>query len=103
MTDRADLVVIEDNPNDAELMHRALKRLGMDLRIHFFNDGLQALSLLHGKTTDEKEPSPRLIILDLKLPKVDGKEILRRLRHHPRTKIVPVVILTSSQQDVDIQ
>jgi len=101
--ERLDLLVIEDNPDDVELMRRAVGRVPMDLKVQFVGDGLQALELLHGKHTSPRWSVPRLIILDLKLPKLDGHEILRRIRANPRTRAVPVVVLTSSQQESDIQ
>ena len=99
MIDRFDLWVIEDNPNDVELMRRALSRVKLDLRVEYFSEGLKPLELLNRTETT----IPRLILLDLKLPRVDGREILRRLRAHPKTKATPVVVLTSSQQDSDIR
>lgn len=103
MNDRIDLLVIEDNPADAELMRRAIERLETPLNIQFTNDGVRALEALHGPLAIKEETPPRLIILDLKLPKMDGHEVLRRIRAHKRTQAIPVVVLTSSQQESDIR
>ena len=99
MTDpeAVDILLVEDNPNDAELTTRALKRANVDARLVIARDGAEALEILISE-----RPKPRVIFLDLKLPKVDGMEVLRRVRTDERTRAIPVVVLTSSQEERDI-
>jgi two-component system, response regulator len=102
MTERIDLLLVEDNPNDLELTLRALKRLRQDLKIQTLSDGAEALTYLLPAKSEHAKPHPRLIILDLKLPKISGKEVLHRLKSDARTRMIPIVVLTSSQQESDI-
>ena len=100
-----EILLIEDNPHDAELTMRALGKRNLRNRIVWAKDGAEALDLLFGP--DPSAPSgfhlrPRVILLDLKLPKVDGLEVLRRLKGDESTKHLPVVIMTSSREERDI-
>ena len=99
MTDpeAVDILLVEDNPNDAELTMRALKRANVDARLITARDGAEALEFLISD-----RPKPKVIFLDLKLPKVDGIEVLRQVRSDDRTRAIPVVVLTSSQEERDI-
>jgi two-component system response regulator len=92
-----DILLVEDNPNDAELTQRALKKVNLGTQLAIARDGAEALEYLLGN-----RPMPKVIFLDLKLPKIDGIEVLRRLRADARTRAVPVVVLTSSQEEKDI-
>jgi two-component system response regulator len=92
-----DILLVEDNPNDAELTQRALKKTNLDAHLAIARDGAEALDYLSSNA-----PKPRVIFLDLKLPKIDGIEVLRRARAEERTKAIPVVVLTSSQEEKDI-
>jgi CheY-like chemotaxis protein len=92
-----DILLVEDNPNDAELTMRALKRANVDAHLIIARDGAEALELLISD-----RPKPKVIFLDLKLPKVDGIEVLRQVRLDDRTRAIPVVVLTSSQEERDI-
>src|SRR5438874_13600108 len=94
----ADILLVEDNPNDAELTQRALKKSGPGTRLAIARDGAEALEYLLSN-----RPKPKVIFLDLKLPKIDGIEVLRRLRADDSTRAVPVVVLTSSQEERDIK
>jgi two-component system, response regulator len=95
------IMLIEDNPDDQALTLRALKKNKILNDVTVASDGAQALEFLFpGNGAEAKLPG--LILLDLKLPKVDGLEVLRRIRADPRTEIVPVVVLTSSQEQEDI-
>jgi two-component system, response regulator len=100
MTNHA-IMLIEDNPDDQALTLRALKKNKILNEVTVASDGAEALQLLF-PPGDAGGILPGLILLDLKLPKVDGLEVLRRIRADPRTEIVPVVVLTSSQEQEDI-
>jgi two-component system response regulator len=95
------IMLIEDNPDDQALTLRALKKNKILNDVTVANDGAQALELLFPAAGGDGL-RPGLILLDLKLPKVDGLEVLRQLRADPRTEIVPVVVLTSSKEQEDI-
>jgi two-component system, response regulator len=92
-----DILLVEDNPNDAELTQRALRKSEVNAHLAVARDGAEALEYLFGA-----HPRPRVVFLDLKLPKIDGIEVLRRLRADSRTRSIPVVVLTSSQEERDI-
>ncbi|MEI9809412.1 MAG: response regulator [Bacteroidota bacterium] len=100
-----EILFIEDNPHEAELTIRGLKKHNLVNKLKHIDDGAEALDFIFSKgvySDRENSPSPKLIILDLKLPKVDGLEILRQLKAHERTRTIPVVILTSSQEEKDV-
>jgi two-component system response regulator len=92
------ILLVEDNPDDVALTLRALKKSNILNEIIVARDGVEALDLLFG----ENPVTPTLILLDLKLPKIDGFEVLKRLRAQTRTRFLPVVILTSSKEKLDI-
>ncbi len=98
------ILLVEDNPDHEALTIRALKKAHVMNDIIVAHDGAEALELLgiDGKPDRRPIPSPQLILLDLKLPKVDGLEVLRRLRDNPRTRLIPVVVLTSSDEEGDV-
>lgn len=98
------ILLVEDNPDDVELTQRALQLNKISNRVEVVNDGEQALEYLHGKNAADgyERELPQLVLLDLKLPKVDGLEVLKELRGHERTKLLPVVILTSSKEERDM-
>ncbi|CAN5521154.1 response regulator [soil metagenome] len=93
------ILLVEDNEDDIELTRRAFARSHVANQMHVALDGAEALERLLG---EDSAPLPALILLDLKLPKVDGLEVLRQLRADERTKLLPVVILTSSRQERDV-
>jgi CheY-like chemotaxis protein len=100
-----EILIVEDTPQDLELALRALKKANLTNRIHVARDGAEALEFVfcEGPYAGRKiEHSPKVILLDLKLPKVDGLEVLRRLKSDPRTKAIPVVMLTSSKEQNDV-
>ena len=105
MTSDMDILLIEDNPEDVEITLRAFQKHHVANRIHVVRDGEEALECLFF-TGRYAERSPcrntRLILLDLKLPKVDGLEILHKCKSDPRTKHIPIVILTSSREEQDL-
>jgi CheY-like chemotaxis protein len=96
-TETIDILLVEDNPNDAELAQRALRKTNLDARLALARDGAEALDYLLSD-----RPRPKVIFLDLKLPKIDGLEVLRRARADDRARGIPVVVLTSSQEERDI-
>jgi len=99
------ILLVEDNPDDVELTLRALKKYHVKNQINVVRDGAEALDYLFatGAYADrDTTRMPTIVILDLKLPKVDGLEVLQRMRADERTKLVPVVILTSSKEEQDM-
>ena len=98
------ILLVEDNPDDEALTMRAFRKNNIRNEIIVARDGAEALDHLYGTGTREgQEPLlPQVVLLDLKLPKVDGLEVLRRIRSDPRTALLPVVILTSSKEQQDI-
>ena len=97
------ILIVEDNPSDLKLMQRAFKKSKLTNDLAIATDGEQALDYLLGATDDAfNTPLPVLVLLDLKLPKVDGLEVLEQIRKHERTRILPVVILTSSKEQEDV-
>lgn len=100
-----EILLIEDNLNDAELSLYALRKFKIANHIHHARDGAEALEYIFGPDIDTSRTSiqnPRLILLDLKLPKVDGLEVLRKLKANETTRTIPVVVLTSSREERDI-
>ena len=100
-----EILLVEDNPNDVELTLHALKKNNIVNRIEVVRDGAEALDYLFGTGMyAERDIShhPKVILLDLKLPKIDGMEVLRRLKADPRTQTIPVVVLTSSREESDL-
>lgn len=101
----AEILLVEDNPNDAELTIRALKKYNCANKIYHVKDGAEALDFIFAsnKYSDRKvEQTPRVVILDLKLPKLDGLEVLRKMKSDERTRTIPVVVLTSSKEEQDV-
>jgi two-component system response regulator len=104
MPSPVDILLVEDNQNDAELAIYALKKHKHANNIVLLRDGAEAVDYLFGgepQAGGRPEP-PKLILLDLKLPKIDGIDVLRRLKSEPRTRSIPVVMLTSSREERDI-
>jgi two-component system, response regulator len=99
-----EILLVEDNPSDVQLTLRALTKAKLANSIHIARDGEEALDFLFGPNRDETPDLSRLhlVLLDLKLPKIDGLEVLRAIRSNERTKVLPVVVLTSSNEQKDI-
>jgi two-component system, response regulator len=99
------ILLVEDNPDDELLAIRALEKNNIMNEVVVARDGAEALDYLFGSgayTGRDMSVLPQIILLDLKLPKIDGLEVLRRLRHDKRTKLLPVVVLTSSKEERDL-
>lgn len=102
--EQVEILMVEDNPMDAELTIRALKSGGLANKLLWVKDGQQALDFLfrQGEFATREDTVPRIVLLDLKMPKIDGIEVLRAIRADPRTKPIPVVVMTSSQEEQDV-
>lgn len=100
LNSEVEILLVEDNESDAELITRVLRKHHLANNIVLLKDGVEALEFLSGENTKK---APQVVLLDIKLPKLDGIEVLRRMKSDNRTKDIPVVILTSSNQDRDIQ
>lgn len=101
-TQTVEILLVEDNPNDLELALHAFERHNVSNHIEVARDGQEALDYLQGGNGREAGTLPRVILLDLKLPKVDGLQVLRAIRDDERLKHLPVVILTSSREERDV-
>lgn len=101
-----EILLVEDNPRDAELTIRALKRKNLANNLYHVEDGVEALDFLFGRgkysSRDMNEP-PKVVLLDLKLPRINGLEVLSALKADERTRTIPVVIITSSAEDPDVK
>ena len=106
MTENAvEILLVEDNPNDVELTLHAFKKNNLSNRIHVVRDGVEALEFIFctGAYAERNiQEIPKVILLDLKLPKVDGLEVLQRIKEDPRIRATPVVVLTSSREERDL-
>jgi len=102
--EKVDILLVEDNPTDAELTMRALRKGNIANHITWVKDGAEALEFIfrNGAYAGRPDQNPRLILLDLKLPKVDGIEVLRRIKEDEQTRAIPVVMVTSSEEGRDI-
>lgn len=104
MADLRPILLAEDNPNDVELTLTALHSLNLANEIVVVNDGAQALDFIFRRNDFSHRPAvrPAVILLDLKMPRVDGLEALQQIRSHPETRLLPIVILTSSREENDL-
>lgn len=101
-----EILLVEDNPNDVELTLYALKKYHVAERVDVVRDGVEALEYLFCKGAYAHRPAedmPQLILLDLKLPKLDGLDVLRQIKANVRTQTIPVIALTSSREDMDVR
>lgn len=105
MLQEVEILLVEDNMADAELTMRALNKAKIANSILHLKDGAEALDYLFGKgdySSRDVTKLPKVILLDIKMPKIDGIEVLRQLKTHEQTKVIPVVIMTSSSEEKDI-
>jgi two-component system response regulator len=102
--EQVEILLVEDSARDAELTMRALKKGGLANKLLWVKDGQEALDFLfrHGEFAQRDECIPRLVLLDLKMPRVDGIEVLAAIRADQGTRRIPVVIMTSSQEESDV-
>ena len=100
--DEIENLLVEDNADDVELCLHALRKEKLSNKIHVARDGQEALDFLFDRATRAPDSLPRLVLLDLKLPKVDGIQVLRAVKNHAATRCLPVVILTSSREERDL-
>jgi two-component system, response regulator len=102
--EEVEILLVEDSPHDAELTMRALKKGGLANKLLWVKDGEQALNYLfrRGEFADRNDVLPRLVLLDLKMPRVDGIEVLRAVKADERTRRIPVVVMTTSQEERDV-
>ena len=104
MSARGGILLVEDDRDEVNVALRALDRAGLDVAVEVANDGLEALEVLGLEPDGRVAPlRPSVVFLDLKMPRVDGWEVLRRMREHPRTADLPVVVLSSSDRPEDIE
>ena len=104
-TNEVEILLVEDSQDDLDMTLRALRKAHLSNRIHVSRDGAEALEFIFcegAHATRTFEHPPKVILLDLKLPKIDGMEVLRRIKGDPRTETIPVVILTSSKEQSDV-
>jgi two-component system response regulator len=102
---QVEILLVEDNPNDAELTMRSLKKGNFLNKLYWVKDGQEALDFLYctgAYTARDGDDQPKLILLDLKMPKVDGIEVLQRIKANERLRVIPVVVMTSSNEQPDI-
>jgi two-component system response regulator len=100
-----EILLVEDNPYDAEMTIRALKKVNLANKLVHLQDGEEAINFLFGKEkffNRQTNHSPKVILLDIKMPKVDGIEVLRQIKSNDITRVIPVVIMTSSKEEQDI-
>lgn len=101
-----EILLVEDNPNDIELTRRALGKHNLLSKVHVVKDGEEALDYIHCRNKyqgRDKSDLPKMVLLDLKLPKVDGMEVLREIRSNKNTQYLPVVVLTTSKSESDVR
>jgi CheY-like chemotaxis protein len=102
LAQEVEILLVEDNPHDVELTLHAFAKNRLTNPVHVVRDGAEALEFLLGDGAGRSHPRPKVILLDLKLPKVDGIEVLRKVKADESTRTIPVVVLTSSREERDV-
>jgi CheY-like chemotaxis protein len=97
-----DILLVEDNLGDVRLTEEALKESKLAVNMRVARDGIEALAMLHGEGVYADQPQPDLILLDLNMPRLDGREVLRQIKSDDQLKHIPVVVLTTSEAEKDI-
>lgn len=97
-----DVLLIEDSPGDVRLTQEAFREANPAIRLHVASDGVEAMAFLQREGTHARSPRPDIILLDLNLPRMDGREVLARIKEDDKLKTIPVVILTTSDAEADI-
>jgi two-component system response regulator len=100
-----EILLVEDNPKDAEMTQRVLRKHNLGNKLHWVKDGAEAIDYLFctgAYAARDPDRPPKLVLLDIKMPKVDGIEVLRRLKENARTRPIPVVVMTSSNEEQDV-
>jgi chemotaxis family two-component system response regulator Rcp1 len=98
-----DVLLVEDEASDIDLIREALGEVGAEVRLHIVEDGERALAYLRHQPPYEQAIRPDLILLDLNLPRVDGRDVLRALKQSPATRTIPVIVLSTSEAESDIE
>ena len=97
-----DVLLVEDNPGDVRLTREAFRDANMSIRLHVVSDGVEAMKFVRQEAIHAEAPRPDLILLDLNLPKMDGREVLARIKNDDNLKTIPTIILTTSGAQADI-
>ena len=103
--EQVEILLAEDNPKDAEMTQRALRKHNLGNRVYWVKDGAEALDFIYCRGAyADRDPTrpPKLVLLDIKMPKVDGIEVLRQVKADERTRVIPVVVMTSSNEERDV-
>lgn len=98
-----DVLLVEDSPTDIEITRRALARADVPISLHVTRDGEEALDFLYRRGPFADAPRPKLILLDLNLPKVHGHDVLRAIKEDPELKVIPVIVFSTSSSDEDVE
>jgi chemotaxis family two-component system response regulator Rcp1 len=96
------VLLVEDSPGDVRLTQEAFRETGKSIRLHLASDGIEALAFLRREGVYKGAPRPDLILLDLNLPKMDGRQVLAQIKKDPDLKIIPTIILTTSDDEADV-
>ena len=97
-----EVLLVEDSPGDIRLTQEAFQDCGKPVRLHLANDGIEAMAFLRREGRYADAPRPDLILLDLNLPRMDGREVLREIKKDPDLKIIPTIVLTTSDDEADV-
>jgi CheY-like chemotaxis protein len=97
-----DVLLVEDSPTDVLMVREALRDSALPIRLHVAQDGAQALDFLHQRREHAEAPRPAVMLLDLNLPRKDGREVLAEIKAHPELRRIPVVVLTTSRDEEDV-